>query len=139
MKIRAATETDYPALRHIFLESRRKSFVWANNKEMALEDFDRQTIEEYIILAEEDGHMLGFASLYLPENFIHHLFVHPQFARKGAGSKLLQAAIAKMNKPMTLKCVSQNQIAMQFYEKHGWKKVVEEGSPEEKYWVMVYE
>jgi GNAT superfamily N-acetyltransferase len=139
LKIRAASEFDYPALRQIFLESRRKSFVWANKNEMTLEDFDRQTSEEYIILAEEDGHIMGFTSLYLPENFIHHLFVHPQFARKGVGSKLLHAAIAKMNKPLTLKCVSQNQIAMQFYENHGWKKAVEEGSPSEKYWVMVYE
>ncbi|BBH19219.1 hypothetical protein Back11_05640 [Paenibacillus baekrokdamisoli] len=44
-----------------------------------------------------------------------------------------------MNKPLTLKFVSENQKAINFYANNGWKKVVEEGSPGEKYWVMVYE
>ncbi|MWV44560.1 GNAT family N-acetyltransferase [Paenibacillus sp. HJL G12] len=139
MKIRAANASDYPELRQIYLESRRKSFVWESEKEMALADFDRHTNEEHIILAEEEDCILGFASLYLPDDFIHNLFVHPAYAGKGAGSKLLDAAIEIMNKPLTLKCVSANHQAMKFYEKNGWKKVVEEGGPGEKYWVMVYE
>lgn len=44
-----------------------------------------------------------------------------------------------MNKPIELKCVSENKKAMEFYENNGWKKVIEEGNPNEKYWVMVYE
>lgn len=75
----------------------------------------------------------------LPDNFIHNLFVHPDFSGKGVGSQLLYSAIEKMNKPVTLKCVSKNQKAMQFYENNGWKKVVEEGGADERYWVMVYE
>lgn len=105
---------------------------------MTLEDFDKHTVGEYIILAEEDHHILGFASLYLPDNFIHNLFVHPDFLGKGVGGLLLNASIEKMNKPLRLKCVSKNQKAMKFYENKGWKKVVEEGKPEEKYWVMEY-
>ncbi|WP_409347328.1 GNAT family N-acetyltransferase [Paenibacillus sp. MBLB4367] len=139
MKIRVASEVDYPELRQIYLESRRKSFDWMSAKEMILEDFDTHTRGEYIILAEEDTHIMGFASLYLPNDFIHNLFVHPDFLGKGIGSKLLNAAIEKMNKPLTLKCVSENKKAMSFYENNGWKKVVEQGGPGEKYWIMVYE
>ncbi|MFJ8526741.1 GNAT family N-acetyltransferase [Bacillus sp. NPDC094106] len=139
MNIRVANELDYPVLRMIYLESRRKSFHWADMEEMTLEDFDKHTVGEYIILAEENNRILGFASLYLPENFIHNLFVHPDFSGKGVGGELLHASIEKMNKPLRLKCVSENEKAMKFYENNGWKKVVEEGEIGERYWVMVYE
>jgi len=138
LNIRAASELDYPELRYIYLESRRKSFHWADSDEMALEDFDKDTIEEYILLAEENGQIIGFASLYLPDNFIHNLFIHPDYSGKGAGRQLLQASIEKMNKPIRLKCVSENHKAMKFYEKNGWNRGIEEGEPGEKYWVMEY-
>ncbi|MBS4201680.1 GNAT family N-acetyltransferase [Bacillus sp. FJAT-49732] len=139
MKIRVANELDYPELRNVYLQSRRKTFFWENTEEMILEDFDKHTVGEYIILAEANNQILGFASLYLPDNFIHNLFVHPDFLGKGVGGRLLNASIEKMNRPLKLKCVSKNQKAMKFYERNGWKKVVEEGDPNEKYWVMMYE
>ncbi|AQR78456.1 hypothetical protein ABNB59_08445 [Paenibacillus larvae] len=70
------------------MESRCKSFHWANIEDMTLEDFDKHTAEEYIMLAES---------------------------------------------------VSENLKAMKFYENNDRKKVVEEGEPGERYWVMVYE
>ncbi|HWI49013.1 MAG TPA: GNAT family N-acetyltransferase [Rummeliibacillus sp.] len=139
MKIRVANELDYPELRNVYLQSRRKTFFWENTEEMILEDFDKHTVGEYIIVAEENNHILGFASLYLPDNFIHNLFVHPDFLGKGVGLQLLKASIEKMNRPLKLKCVSKNQKAMKFYERNGWKKVVEEGNPNDRYWVMMYE
>lgn len=139
LNVRVANELDYPALRLIYLESRRKNFHWADIEEMTLEDFDKDTVEEYIILVEENNYILGFVSLYLPDNFIHNLFVHPDFSGKGVGGELLNASIEKMNKPLRLKCISKNEKAMKFYENKGWKKVVEEGDPGEKYWVMAYE
>ncbi|SFX21585.1 Ribosomal protein S18 acetylase RimI [Thermoactinomyces sp. DSM 45891] len=138
MKIREANKDDFPELRHLYLESRCKSFYWADVEQMTLEDFDQHTLEEHIIVAEENQSILGFASLYLPDNFIHNLFVHPEFSGKGVGTKLLQASIEKMTQPIRLKCVSKNHKAMKFYQEHGWRKVVEEGNLEEKYWVMVY-
>lgn len=139
MKIRVANELDYPKLRNVYLQSRRKTFFWENTEDMILEDFDEHTVGEYIIVAEENNNILGFASLYLPDNFIHNLFVHPDFLGKGVGGQLLNASIEKMNRPLKLKCVSKNQKAMKFYERNGWKKVVEEGSPNDRYWVMMYE
>lgn len=139
MEIRVANDLDYPALRLIYLESRRKNFHWTDKEAMTLEDFDKHTLGEFIILAEENFEILGFASLHLPDNFIHNLFVHPDFSGKGIGRQLINASIKKMNKPIELKCVSENKKAMEFYEHNGWKKIVEEGNPNEKYWVMVYE
>lgn len=139
MFVREAREEDYPELRRIYLESRKKHFHWANRNEMALDEFDRDTVEERILLAEDAGRILGFVSLYLPEDFIHLLFMHPDATGKGAGALLLDHAIAKMNKPVKLKCVSDNQRALNFYMNRGWKKVVEEGNPGEKYWVLAFE
>lgn len=139
MIIREASMTDYPQLRQIYLDARRESFHWADADEMALDDFDRDTSEEQIVLAEENAQVLGFASLYVPDRFIHNLFVHPTASGKGVGDLLLKRAVAELGTPVTLKCVSENHKALRFYKKRGWKAVVEEGAPGARYWVLVYE
>ncbi|MED5016464.1 GNAT family N-acetyltransferase [Paenibacillus chibensis] len=139
MIIREASRADYPQLRRIYLESRRESFRWANVDEMTLDDFDKDTSEEQILLAEEYAQVLGFASLYVPDRFIHNLFVHPAAAGNGVGDLLLKRAVAELGTPVTLKCVSENLKALRFYKKRGWKAVVEEGEPDARYWVLVYE
>lgn len=139
MLIRKAHVQDYPQLRQIYLNSRRGSFHWANTEEMTLDDFDRDTVEEEIFVAEENGDILGFTALYVPNQFIHHLFVDPAHAGKGAGDQLLKRAVDELGTPVTLKCVSENKHALSFYKKRGWKAVIEEGEPGAKYWVMVYE
>ncbi|WP_260405762.1 GNAT family N-acetyltransferase [Paenibacillus sp. 598K] len=123
----------------MYLEARRESFHWANTDEMTLDDFDQDTSEEQIIVAEENARILGFASLYVPDRFVHNLFVHPAAAGKGVGRQLLQHAVAELGTPVTLKCVSANHKALHFYNKQGWKAVVEEGEPGARYWVLVYE
>ncbi|MGO4527905.1 N-acetyltransferase family protein [Paenibacillus sp. 2TAF8] len=139
MIIREARISDYAQLREIYMHSRQESFHWANAGEMALEDFDRDTSEEEILVAESGDQILGFASLYVPDRFVHNLFVHPKAAGKGAGKQLLQQSIARLGTPVTLKCVSDNHKALSFYKKQGWKTVVEEGDPGARYWVLVYE
>ncbi|WP_426334856.1 N-acetyltransferase family protein [Paenibacillus silvae] len=139
MIIREANIEDIPQLRKIYLDSRRESFHWANADEMSLDDFDRDTSEEQILLAEEDGQVLGFASLYVPDRFIHNLFVDPTAAGKGAGKLLLQQSVEELGTPVTLKCVSDNHKALGFYKKQGWQPVVEEGEPGARYWVMKFE
>ena len=139
MIIREARTSDYAQLREIYLHSRRENFHWANADEMTLEDFDRDTSEEEMLVAESGDQILGFASLYVPDRFVHNLFVHPKAAGKGAGKLLLQQSIARLGTPVTLKCVSDNNKALSFYKKQGWKTVIEEGEPGAKYWVLVYE
>lgn len=61
--------------------------------------------------------------MYLPDNFIHNLFVHPHYQNKQIGSKLLQIAETQLNHPMTLKIAVANEKVCYFYEKHGWHHV----------------
>ncbi|PAE90078.1 GNAT family N-acetyltransferase [Shouchella clausii] len=138
MIIRTANKLDFPTLRKIYLESRRESFYWADIDKMSLEDFDKDTVGEHIIIAEDQHRILGFASLDLSHNFIHNLFVHPAAFGKGVGGHLMNASIKKMDKPIRLKCVSKNHKALNFYENNGWKKIIEEGELESRYWVMEY-
>ncbi len=67
---------------------------------MMLDDFDRDTLEEYILFAEENDYLLSFASLYVPNRFIHNLFVHPIAAGKGVGDLLLERFLLTLLKQL---------------------------------------
>ncbi|WP_407681855.1 GNAT family N-acetyltransferase [Priestia flexa] len=137
--MRTATTLDYPELRFIYLESRSHHFHWMKAEAFQLEDFDRDMVGEHLLVAELDDKVVGFVSLYLPDNFIHCLFVHPDYSRKGVGTALVDASIQKMNTPLRLKCVSKNDKALLYYKKKGWVQVVEEGPVSERYWLMEYQ
>ncbi|WP_411266010.1 GNAT family N-acetyltransferase [Bacillus sp. NMCN1] len=57
------------------------------------------------------------------------MFVHPEAAGQGAGDLLLKHAIKVLRTLVTLKCLSDNHKALSFYQKRGWKAVIEEGEP----------
>ena len=77
-----------------------------------------------IFLGEnEDGAILGFISVWEPDHFIHHLFVHPDHQRQGIGQLLLSSLYSWLALPYRLKCVAKNQVALAFYEKNGWVEV----------------
>ncbi|MBO0454205.1 GNAT family N-acetyltransferase [Candidatus Enterococcus murrayae] len=137
IQIREMTPQDKPRLRKLYLESRQKTFYWSDPKQMHLTDFDRDTKDESIFVAEADKTILGFISFYLPDNFIHCLFVDTYFKGQGTGHQLLEKAKQQLKRPMSLKCVSQNTPALTFYEKEGWEKL-KEVNDHEAYWNMIY-
>lgn len=121
MKIRAFNENDREALRDIFLRSRIAAFHWLDTSAYTLNDFDEATLGEKIWVAENENVTVGFISAWLPDNFIHHLFVHPGFVNKGFGKGLLNACLAHLARPVTLKCLERNQKAITFYQLQGWE------------------
>jgi len=80
-----------------------------------------------ILVAEDNDLLTGFISMWMPDNFIHHLFVHPDFMKKGIGRALLNAGLALTDGPATLKCLKRNNNALDFYKAQGWV-IEEEGS-----------
>ncbi|CAO96348.1 GNAT family N-acetyltransferase [Erwinia tasmaniensis] len=138
MKIRPFTEDDRPFLRTLFLAARKSSWTWRDDSEWQLEDFDRVTLGEKVLVAEEDGHRIGFAAVLDRDNFLHSLFIDPNHQGSGAGSALLQAVQSGFTSTGALKCQTENLRAQSFYKKHGWRVVAQGQSEQGEYLLMHY-
>ncbi|WP_431825263.1 N-acetyltransferase family protein [Burkholderia sp. F1] len=114
--IRDAVTEDVPALRELFLRSRRETFVWQPGDAFQLADFDTQTEGERLLVAEDDGGRLaGFVSVWEPDHFIHHLYVDQSRHRRGIGRALLRALPGWPATRYRLKCLRANAPALAFY------------------------
>jgi GNAT superfamily N-acetyltransferase len=89
-----------------------------------------------ILVAENDQQVLGFASIWTAENFLHNLFVHPDYWRTGVGTALLQRAMCVVSGPATLKCLTANTGALAFYARTGWRAIGDGVSPDGPYQIM---
>ena len=136
--IRECIETDYPALRVIYLLSRKETFNWVDPLSFYPDDFDKHTEGEKILVAESQNKIAGFVSVWMPDNFIHHLYLHPEYTNRGIGKMLLAAAIEIANKPLTLKCLINNRYALKFYKKQGWRHLSDGISEDGAYYLLIY-
>ncbi|AOC96001.1 MULTISPECIES: GNAT family N-acetyltransferase [Flavobacterium] len=118
--VEEAKNVNLPLLRTIFLKERQRTFTEQNTSEFKLEDFDKQTQGEYILSALIDDIPVGFISIWMPNNFIHHLYVDNAYQGKNIGTQLLKAAIQKTAFPITLKCLVSNTKAIDFYLRKGF-------------------
>ena len=74
-----------------------------------------------VIVAEQDaGRVVGFAAVYLPERFIHHLYGEPACSGLGIGTALHAEALSLAGGRATLKCRTRNVGAFRFYRRNGW-------------------
>lgn len=117
--VRRATAADTPHCASIYLVARRATFSWVPPEIFTLEDYEASVHDEEVWVAEVDGAVVGFVSIYRPESFVHNLFVDPQWQHRGIGGMLLEQALRRMNRPARLKCVASNRQACAFYEKLG--------------------
>lgn len=118
--VEEAKNVNLPLLRTIFLKERQRIFTEQDTSEFKLEDFDKQTQGEYILSALIDDIPVGFISIWMPNNFIHHLYVDNAYQGKNIGTQLLKAAIQKTAFPITLKCLVSNTKAIDFYLRKGF-------------------
>ena len=132
VKIREEKPLDIPILEEIFLITRRATFKNRSN-EFHIGDYIQSTADDQVFVAEINGIISGFVSIYSQDNFIHNLFVAPQYQRQGFGSKLLLFAESYLSYPITLKVDIDNLKACQFYEKYGYYKVAEFNKAPEPY------
>jgi GNAT superfamily N-acetyltransferase len=120
LTIRPAAREDRPRLAEIFLISRRHAFTWLPPERFRLNDFRRETEGETIVVAEQGGRIAGFASIWEPDCFLHHLYVDPAMLRQGIGRALIAAVVPLCEKPLELKCQTNNRVAMAFYRRLGF-------------------
>src|SRR5450830_837404 len=85
--------------------------------------FHAVTQDEAILVAERECQVVGFAAVYAregPDNFLHHLYVHPAADGQGAGTLLLAAVVAQFGPTLSLKVQISNTRARRFYARAGW-------------------
>ena len=131
--IREAKNEDTDALEKIFQITRQKTFKLTPSKNFNIGDYKKSTEGEEVWVFEENGNIAGFISLWLPDNFIHNLFVHPDFQGRSIGQQLLKKAEERLCRPMALKVSMGNLKACLFYEKHGWEKISMHENEQEPY------
>jgi len=134
--IRYALPEDLPALRDLFLQSRQTAFVWDKSSGFELEDFDRQTVGERQLIALTGDRILGLISVWEPDNFIHHLHIHPDAVGRGVGRKLLRALPGWSTTPYQLKCVCENTKALAFYIANGFIQIGTGSARGEEYFFL---
>ncbi|AEX51023.1 GNAT family N-acetyltransferase [Rahnella aquatilis] len=135
LTVRPYEEADRPFLRTLYLASRKHTWTWLED-DFQLEDFDRAVIGETILVAERDGHLLGFASIFTQEDFLHNLFVDPQYQGTGAGSALLHAAEQTFTRQGSLKCLVKSEKSVAFYLSKGWNIISRGDSPKGEYYLF---
>lgn len=120
MKIAAIKKTDFETLRNLYLNERRRTISWLDPIKFQLKDFDNETKEELILVAYDNDIPIGFISIWMKDNFIHHLYIDQHYQGKNIGTELLKAAIVQTDLPITLKCLENNTNAIAFYLKKGF-------------------
>lgn len=128
----------YEELREIFFTVRRNTFHWIEPETLKLSDFDESTKDELILVALIGNKIVGFISIWVPDKFIHNLFILQDFQGKGVGTALVNEAVRRVGLPLTLKCVKSNTKALNYYKSHNWKIEKEEMGNEGLYYLMKY-
>lgn len=132
MKIREKIISDISHLEELFLITRQITFS-STRKAFQIGDFIKSKADDQVWVGEVDGAIVGFISLYPQDNFIHNLFIDPQYQGQGFGKKLLLFAEEKLGRPMTLKVAMDNLKVCSFYEKYGWYNAGEFNEAPEPY------
>jgi|TARA_R110001583_G_scaffold1867_11_gene14273 GNAT superfamily N-acetyltransferase len=131
-------ENDRTRLQQIYFEVRNSTFAWLPKDSVDKSSFNQDTEGEYILVAKVGAEIVGFASIWLQDSFLHHLYISKHYQRKGIGTLLLNKIIEKANSDLSLKCLKQNKSGVHFYLKSGWVAVSEGTSNEGEYILFKY-
>ena len=131
--IRLVEEPDVVVLLAIFNESRLSAGCFSDEI-MNSEGFASQIEGEEIYIAEVDDKVVGFASVWRPEKFIHHIYVLSEYQRTGIGTALIHQIMETYGVPLSLKCDAVNTKAQSYYKRNGWIKIDESGVGENGPW-----
>ncbi len=134
IRIRPAAEADLPELvellRHLF--ELEQDFEPDASKQQAGLSLMLESPFAELFVAECGGRVAGFCGVQLQISTamgsyaaqIEDLVLHPEFRRRGIGSRLLDAAGAwakqRGARRLQLNCDDQNLPAMRFYEARNW-------------------
>ena len=133
--VRYTEDAHRVALQNIYLQARKATYTWLDTSDYRLGDFERDTDGESILVVQ-DQQVAGFSSVWLPERFLHHLYLSPDRIGEGYGHLLLRETMASLSGPMRLKCLAKNLRALSFYKTHGWQIIGEGHGDDGLYYEM---
>lgn len=100
--------------------------------------FEEATEGESIFVALLNDSIVGFASVWETNHFVHFLFVSPSLRRKKVGSALVDRLVEIYGGPLTVKCLMNNETGMAFYRSTGWKQTGDGISEDGAYALLSY-
>ena len=101
--------------------------------------FREEAGEEAVYVAEDAGRILGIAALYLPDSFLHSLYIDLGIQSRGVGLALLKHIDDVAPEPILLKVQVLNFNARRFYAREGFW-VAEDGGespPSNDRWLLL--
>ena len=119
MKIRDYVNSDLAELVNVYNQS-REPVACFKSEDASADDIRALTKNETIQVAEVDSQVIGFISVWVPERFVHHLYVTPSHQNQGAAGCLIHACRRRYGLPLSLKTLAANRSACDFYERNNW-------------------
>jgi GNAT superfamily N-acetyltransferase len=117
--IRPGGEADLASAAALYERVVRETFTWFDASELTDGPFwDAAEVEE-LYLAERDGVLVGIASYYRPDDFLHSLYVEHDARGQGVGSALFDHVRQTALSPLSLKVQKRNTGAIDFYARRG--------------------
>ena len=117
----ATSPEDIAEAAEVYARSRRAAFSWREEADFAPARFIRDAEDEEVAVARFGTRIVGLASVYTPENFLHSLYVDPEAQGLGVGTALIGHVRQRATGPLTLKLDLKNEAARGYYESHGWR------------------
>jgi GNAT superfamily N-acetyltransferase len=137
--VRPQRTEDERELADIYLSVRRSTFTWVDPGKFHSEDFAAHSNGETVFVCEgPSGVIAGFLALWETDDFIHMLYVRPEFQGAGVGKALLQALPGWPDHRYRLKCLVNNRRAKAFYLAQGFRVTGNGASPEGDYEEMSF-
>ena len=121
-RVRPCRPTDAPAVAGAFLSARATCLPWLPrvHADSDVRAWAAQVLihRPEVYVAEIAGRVVGFAALR--DDHLDHLYVHPNFHNRGAGTALLHEAMRHRPNGLKLWVFQRNAQARRFYERNGF-------------------
>ena len=130
--VRKCKPDELPEVRKLF------EAVFENTFPGHIPVFEEATHGEEIYVALLNDNIVGFASIWEPDHFIHYLFVSPNARRKKIGSTIVSSLAEIYGVPLSLKCLVKNKVGMAFYRATGWQKAANGSCDDGDYELLRY-
>jgi GNAT superfamily N-acetyltransferase len=117
--IRRALPEELSACARLYVRVLSDTFTWLPPERHREEDFLQAAREEEVFVAVTNGRIVGLAAVYLPQAFLHSLYVTDR--GRGIGKVLLDHVMGQTGGRLSLKCQTANLGAQAFYLREGFR------------------